>query len=101
MSLSEKGAGEVQQNANSKASANNKAGALILPGEKDTSVLSMSIEEMTAMAKKLRRHIIEMTGRAGSGHPGGSLSSARGTLLPCFTPFSRNADTSRSTSCRP
>jgi transketolase len=28
------------------------------------------------MAKKLRRHIIEMIGRAGSGHPGGSLSAA-------------------------
>ena len=28
------------------------------------------------MAKKLRRHIITMTARAGSGHPGGSLSAA-------------------------
>ena len=30
---------------------------------------------MEAMAKKLRRHIITMTGKAGSGHPGGSLSA--------------------------
>jgi len=36
----------------------------------------LSTEEMEAMAKKLRRHIITMTGKAGSGHPGGSLSAA-------------------------
>jgi len=30
---------------------------------------------MEAVAKRLRRHIISMTGKAGSGHPGGSLSS--------------------------
>jgi len=30
---------------------------------------------MEVMAKKLRRHIIMMTGKAGSGHPGGSLSA--------------------------
>jgi transketolase len=30
---------------------------------------------MAAMAKKLRRHIVTMTGKAGSGHPGGSLSA--------------------------
>jgi transketolase len=35
-----------------------------------------SVDELEAMAKKLRRHIIEMIGRAGSGHPGGSLSAA-------------------------
>jgi len=35
----------------------------------------LSATEMAAMAKKLRRHIIMMTGKAGSGHPGGSLSS--------------------------
>jgi len=37
--------------------------------------LSASMTEMEAMAKKLRRHIITMTGKAGSGHPGGSLSA--------------------------
>jgi transketolase len=36
----------------------------------------MSVEELKAKAKLLRRHIIEMTAEAGSGHPGGSLSSA-------------------------
>lgn len=35
----------------------------------------LSITEMEAMAKRLRRHIITMTGTAGSGHPGGSLSA--------------------------
>ena len=36
---------------------------------------SLSIKEMKAIAKRLRRHIITMTGKAGSGHPGGSLSA--------------------------
>ncbi len=35
----------------------------------------LSIEQMEAIAKRLRRHIITMTGKAGSGHPGGSLSA--------------------------
>jgi transketolase len=35
-----------------------------------------SLAEMEAIAKRLRRHIIAMTGKAGSGHPGGSLSAA-------------------------
>ncbi|MCK4698363.1 MAG: transketolase, partial [Dehalococcoidia bacterium] len=37
--------------------------------------LSQSIEEMREKAKTLRRHIITMTAKAGSGHPGGSLSA--------------------------
>jgi transketolase len=36
---------------------------------------SASEAELKAVAKKLRRHIITMTGKAGSGHPGGSLSA--------------------------
>ena len=36
---------------------------------------SASVADIEAMAKKLRRHIISMTGRANSGHPGGSLSA--------------------------
>jgi len=35
----------------------------------------LSAKEMEAVVKKLRRHIITMTGKAGSGHPGGSLSA--------------------------
>jgi len=34
-----------------------------------------SVTEMESIAKKLRRHIIMMIGKAGSGHPGGSLSA--------------------------
>jgi len=37
---------------------------------------ALSLEEMAGIAKKLRRRIVEMTGKAGSGHPGGSLSAA-------------------------
>jgi transketolase len=36
----------------------------------------LTLEEMKAMARKLRRHVITMLGAAGSGHPGGSLSAA-------------------------
>lgn len=36
----------------------------------------MKIKELEAIAAKLRRHIIEMTCAAASGHPGGSLSAA-------------------------
>jgi len=34
-----------------------------------------SLEELQAVAKRIRREIIEMTGAAKSGHPGGSLSA--------------------------
>ncbi len=40
-----------------------------------TKVKSLSLSQMGAMAKTLRRHIISMIGKAGSGHPGGSLSA--------------------------
>ena len=43
--------------------------------ESDFKAKFLSVKEMEAVAKKLRRHIIMMTGKAGSGHPGGSLSS--------------------------
>ena len=36
---------------------------------------SLSLEDMKVVAKRLRRHIISMIGKAGSGHPGGSLSA--------------------------
>ncbi|MBI2831285.1 MAG: transketolase [Chloroflexi bacterium] len=36
---------------------------------------SLTLEEMQAVARKLRRHIVSMIGKAGSGHPGGSLSA--------------------------
>jgi len=34
------------------------------------------LSSLSGTAKKIRRHIIQMTGAAGSGHPGGSLSAA-------------------------
>jgi len=38
--------------------------------------MEKKIKELEEKAKIIRRHIIEMTGRCGSGHPGGSLSAA-------------------------
>ena len=35
----------------------------------------LDIEDLKLIARKLRRHIIAMLGKAGSGHPGGSLSA--------------------------
>src|SRR5438093_10290272 len=37
--------------------------------------MAKSIAELQAIAKRVRRDIIEMTGAAKSGHPGGSLSA--------------------------
>jgi transketolase len=48
---------------------------LATSAEAEVFSLSASVAEMEAMAKKLRRHIITMIGKAGSGHPGGSLSA--------------------------
>lgn len=39
-----------------------------------TPVSGASLKELEALAKRVRRHIIEMTAAAGCGHPGGSLS---------------------------
>jgi transketolase len=36
---------------------------------------SASPKEMEALAKRIRRHIVTIIGKAGSGHPGGSLSA--------------------------
>ncbi len=35
----------------------------------------MSAQQLTEVARRLRRHIVTMTAIAGSGHPGGSLSA--------------------------
>jgi transketolase len=34
-----------------------------------------SVAELEALARRVRRHIVSMIGKAGSGHPGGSLSA--------------------------
>ena len=39
-------------------------------------VILRSHEELEEAARRIRKHIIRMTGSAGSGHPGGSLSAA-------------------------
>jgi len=41
-----------------------------------SSVSSAALKELEALAKRVRRHIVEMTAAAGCGHPGGSLSCA-------------------------
>ena len=43
--------------------------------EREPTAKPLSVTEMEAIAKRLRRHIVSMTGKAGSGHPGGSLSA--------------------------
>jgi transketolase len=48
------------------------AGASLSPAAR---AKPLSVKEMAVVAKRLRRHIITMTGKAGSGHPGGSLSA--------------------------
>jgi transketolase len=48
-----------------------------LPAPADNSKAGVfsSREDLKEVAKRLRRHIVSMTARAGSGHPGGSLSA--------------------------
>jgi len=67
MSLSE------MEDSLSKASADNVSAEAFSSSVAEAGQLSVT--EMEAVAKRLRRHIISMIGRAGSGHPGGSLSS--------------------------
>ncbi len=55
--------------AASAANISAEAFASSRPGEE------LSLEDMEQMARKLRRHIVTMTAKAGSGHPGGSLSA--------------------------
>jgi transketolase len=43
----------------------------------------LSIEQLKTKAKLIRRHIVEMTGSAASGHPGGSLSAVE-LVLPLY-----------------
>jgi transketolase len=45
------------------------------PADNATAGVFSSDEDLQAVAKRLRRHIVTMIARAGSGHPGGSLSA--------------------------
>jgi transketolase len=73
MSLPDQGAGEMYTDP--EASADTDAEAVAFSQRTPTLAPSLSPGEITEMAKKIRRHIIRMTGEAGSGHPGGSLSA--------------------------
>ena len=45
------------------------------PADKTVAGVFSSDEDLQAVAKRLRRHIVTMIAKAGSGHPGGSLSA--------------------------
>ena len=52
----------------------------------------MSIEELQAIATRLRRHIVTMVAEAGSGHPGGSLSAVEILVSIYFRVLRHRAD---------
>jgi transketolase len=74
--MSPSGQGAKKEPANPEASANTTAEAIDFSHKNPPLSPSLSLDEMSSMAKKLRRHVIMMIGKAGSGHPGGSLSAA-------------------------
>lgn len=74
--MSPSGQGAKKERINPEASADTKAEAIASPRKELALAPSLSLEEMAATAKKLRRHVITMIGKAGSGHLGGSLSAA-------------------------
>jgi transketolase len=74
--VSPSGQGAKKERINPEASADTKAEAIASPRKELALAPSLSLEELAATAKKLRRHVITMIGKAGSGHPGGSLSAA-------------------------
>lgn len=61
-----------------KSAGNSYASAEILGAEAFPSIGERDVvgRDLKEIAKTLRRHVITMTANAGSGHPGGSLSSA-------------------------
>ena len=59
----------------SEASAHSAAEALALSHGGGLSKVPLRPDEMAVIAKRIRRHIVAAIGRAGSGHPGGSLSA--------------------------
>jgi transketolase len=73
--MSPSGRGARKERNDPKASADTSAEAINLLQTNPSLAPSLSLKEMTAMAKKLRRHVVTMIGKAGSGHPGGSLSA--------------------------
>ncbi len=59
----------TSSNINQPASANQRAEVIC------SAVKPLSVAELEALAKKIRRSIVTMINQAGSGHPGGSLSA--------------------------
>ena len=51
----------------------------------------LSVEQLKIKAKLIRRHIVEMTGAAASGHPGGSLSAADMLVALYFNLMNHNS----------
>ncbi len=60
-----------EPDSSSVTSAEKKLAGVFSSGEAN----SLSLDDMKGVTKRLRRHIVTMIGRAGSGHPGGSLSA--------------------------
>jgi len=56
---------------------------------------SMSFDDLALKAKKLRRHVVQMIGKASSGHPGGSLSAADIITVLYFKEMSHRAEDPR------
>lgn len=60
-----------------------QAKLLLLMSNQVSTMKKLSIDELKACAKQVRRDIVEMTAEAGSGHPGGSLSAVE-ILVPLY-----------------
>ncbi len=58
-----------------KPPSGNKSSSLKTSADNTRAGVFSSNEDMKTVARRLRRHIITMIAKAGSGHPGGSLSS--------------------------
>ena len=69
------GEGSAEEHLGPEASVHSAAEALALPYKKPGSAMPLPLDEMAVIAKRIRRHIVAIIGKAGSGHPGGSLSA--------------------------
>ena len=58
--------GQGLKRENPEASADTTAEAIASPNKYPSSAPSLSLDEMSSMAKKLRRHVIMMIGKAGN-----------------------------------
>jgi transketolase len=74
MALSERRGGKKPPDVGASAPSTTEA-SLASTQEDLTSAPAPSLAELGNMARRLRRHVVTMTNKAGSGHPGGSLSA--------------------------